>query len=78
MDKELMISKDIKSSKNKDPGKHKCFICHNKRYFAKECPKSRIAKREEPASKINMACHKDLNDSHPAAEDRSVRKEKNI
>ncbi|KAF3666160.1 hypothetical protein FXO37_10704 [Capsicum annuum] len=45
-DKELIITKQAKYSKKKDPGKQKCFIYDVKGYFTKECPKSRKSKRE--------------------------------
>ena len=68
LDEELIINKDTTSSKKTNPGKHKCFIFHDKGHFAKGCPMSKKTKREAQSSEKTMACHKDLDDSHLAEE----------
>lgn len=40
-----MISKDTKSSRKKESGKHKFFICNDRRHFAKVFSKSRNSKK---------------------------------
>lgn len=52
--KELMIRKNTKSLKLKDPGKHKFFIFHDRGHFAKVYAKSRKAKRVAQISKKTM------------------------
>lgn len=54
-DKELIISKNSKYFRKKDPGMNKCFICHDRGHFANLCRISKRAKSLAQTSEKTMA-----------------------